>query len=205
MKITNTILLLLVILLGGAAFLTLKLPPPTPTPIQQACTEEARICPDGSAVGRTGPNCEFAPCPTPATSTQSECNQDAKVCPDGSKVGRVGPTCQFAACPSEGATSATIKTSMDQAMTGLSVTITPYDLVSDSRCPSDVQCIWAGTVELKARIATKVGNGEQVFKLGEPKEIGEYSVTLTDVTPGKVSTQQTPLSSYRFTFEVKKL
>ena len=23
---------------------------------------EARICPDGSAVGRSGPNCEFAPC-----------------------------------------------------------------------------------------------------------------------------------------------
>ena len=29
----------------------------------QACTEEAKICPDGSAVGRQGPNCEFAPCP----------------------------------------------------------------------------------------------------------------------------------------------
>ncbi len=29
----------------------------------RACTEEAKICPDGSAVGRTGPDCEFAPCP----------------------------------------------------------------------------------------------------------------------------------------------
>ena len=28
-----------------------------------ACTQEAKICPDGSAVGRTGPNCEFAECP----------------------------------------------------------------------------------------------------------------------------------------------
>lgn len=27
-----------------------------------ACTQEAKICPDGSAVGRTGPNCEFAAC-----------------------------------------------------------------------------------------------------------------------------------------------
>lgn len=26
------------------------------------CTQEAMICPDGSSVGRTGPNCEFAPC-----------------------------------------------------------------------------------------------------------------------------------------------
>lgn len=28
-----------------------------------ACTMEAKLCPDGSAVGRTGPNCEFAECP----------------------------------------------------------------------------------------------------------------------------------------------
>jgi len=28
-----------------------------------ACTQEAKLCPDGSAVGRTGPNCEFAVCP----------------------------------------------------------------------------------------------------------------------------------------------
>ena len=28
-----------------------------------ACTLDAKVCPDGSAVGRTGPNCEFAACP----------------------------------------------------------------------------------------------------------------------------------------------
>lgn len=32
---------------------------------QTACTMDAKICPDGSAVGRSGPKCEFAPCPTP--------------------------------------------------------------------------------------------------------------------------------------------
>jgi len=30
---------------------------------QQACTTEAKVCPDGKAVGRTGPNCEFSACP----------------------------------------------------------------------------------------------------------------------------------------------
>ena len=29
-----------------------------------ACTQEAKICPDGSAVGRTGPDCAFAACPS---------------------------------------------------------------------------------------------------------------------------------------------
>jgi hypothetical protein len=32
--------------------------------LPRACTAEAKVCPDGSAVGRTGPNCKFAPCPT---------------------------------------------------------------------------------------------------------------------------------------------
>lgn len=32
--------------------------PPQPV----GCTSEAKVCPDGSAVGRTGPNCEFESC-----------------------------------------------------------------------------------------------------------------------------------------------
>ncbi len=28
-----------------------------------ACTLDALMCPDGTAVGRIPPNCEFAPCP----------------------------------------------------------------------------------------------------------------------------------------------
>lgn len=38
----------------------------TPTPIPEEgvmCTQDAKLCPDGSYVGRTGPRCEFAPCP----------------------------------------------------------------------------------------------------------------------------------------------
>ncbi|MCX6788556.1 MAG: hypothetical protein NTZ36_01585 [Candidatus Jorgensenbacteria bacterium] len=41
-----------------------------------SCTMEAKICPDGTAVGRTGPSCDFALCPTSttviATSTTSK-------------------------------------------------------------------------------------------------------------------------------------
>ena len=29
----------------------------------KACTQEAKLCPDGSSVGRVGPNCDFAKCP----------------------------------------------------------------------------------------------------------------------------------------------
>lgn len=60
----------------------------------QACSEEAKQCPDGSYVARTGPNCEFAPCPS-----EVACPSDAMQCPDGTVVGRTGPKCEFV-CPS---------------------------------------------------------------------------------------------------------
>lgn len=40
---------------------------------EKACTMEAKLCPDGSAVGRTGPNCEFTPCPSEALCEGGPC------------------------------------------------------------------------------------------------------------------------------------
>ena len=62
------------------------------SPPPSGCTEEAKLCPDGSYVGRTGPNCDFAPC------TPKACTEEAKQCPDGSSVSRTGPNCEFAPC-----------------------------------------------------------------------------------------------------------
>lgn len=36
------------------------------------CTQDARLCPDGSYVGRTGPDCEFSPCPEESTPFSSD-------------------------------------------------------------------------------------------------------------------------------------
>lgn len=80
----NIVLIILVIILAGTVgYLTLikkstpllpipisptptlpvPNPKPNPTPSPIACTQEAKQCPDGSYVGRTGKNCEFAKCP----------------------------------------------------------------------------------------------------------------------------------------------
>lgn len=48
-------------ILSTFKFLETSTASPTATPM--ACTQEAKVCPDGSYVGRTGPSCEFAPCP----------------------------------------------------------------------------------------------------------------------------------------------
>lgn len=47
----------------GQLFVEPIAPEPAPEGEPVACTMEAKICPDGSAVGRTGPNCEFEACP----------------------------------------------------------------------------------------------------------------------------------------------
>lgn len=62
--------------------------------VEKACPQDARICPDGSAVGRTGPNCEFAACPIPVPSgnecrTDSDC-AEGYACIDVSPVVRLG-------------------------------------------------------------------------------------------------------------------
>jgi hypothetical protein len=60
----------LIVVLGVGGFLyrnTLErvAPPPSQAVQQTACTEEARICPDGSSVSRMGPACAFSACPPP--------------------------------------------------------------------------------------------------------------------------------------------
>lgn len=45
----------------------------------RACSMEAKQCPDGSYVGRSGPNCEFAPCPNSAATSTSQIPADWKI------------------------------------------------------------------------------------------------------------------------------
>jgi len=66
--------------------------------IEVACALDAKLCPDGSSVGRDPyNNCEFEPCPF-----EIVCIEDVKICQDGSAVGR-DPynNCEFKPCPIE--------------------------------------------------------------------------------------------------------
>ena len=70
------------LLLGLFAASACKTPPPaSPHDPPPACTEEARVCADGSTVVRTGPKCEFQRCPG---------DPDNGVSPDPSAAGPNG-------------------------------------------------------------------------------------------------------------------
>ena len=67
----KTILIIVtLILLGGIVLFVWQKYSNEPSPV--ACTLEAKLCPDGSYVGRTGPNCEFAECPVEEVDPRKE-------------------------------------------------------------------------------------------------------------------------------------
>jgi hypothetical protein len=70
----NLIIIVAVIVVFSAiGFTYLVLNKGVKQPVARACTMEAKQCPDGSYVGRTGPACEFTACPEATTqSTEVE-------------------------------------------------------------------------------------------------------------------------------------
>jgi len=58
LQIVFLIFVVVALLAGGYIFYAQN-----KTPELVACTADTKLCPDGNAVGRTGPNCEFAECP----------------------------------------------------------------------------------------------------------------------------------------------
>lgn len=81
--------------------------------------------------------------------------------------------------------------------------VTPTKVTYDSRCPKDVKCIQAGTVELGVLLESGSLSQNAIITLGKPFYFAERQVTLTSVIPGKVSTKTIKESEYRFTISVK--
>lgn len=98
----------------------------------------------------------------------------------------------------------TLTASIHERVSALGVSITPLSVLEDSRCPSDVTCIQAGTVRLRAKLESGLGTATQDFRLGEPVTTEAEAVTLLSVTPGKISTEELKPSEYRFTFKIEK-
>lgn len=65
------VLFIVLLVLGVASFLIYKYSEKSNNQNQPtACSQEAKICPDGSSVARTGANCEFAECPSQNNTSQ---------------------------------------------------------------------------------------------------------------------------------------
>lgn len=92
---------------------------------------------------------------------------------------------------------------LGQAQRAGDVTITPLDVVEDSRCPMNARCIWAGRVVVKVAIVRGAYRLERRLTLGEAARTDLGTVMLDSVTPERMTTDATPPDeAYRFHFSL---
>ena len=92
------------------------------------------------------------------------------------------------------------------------ISVNFFEVLTDSRCPSDVTCVWEGesSVKINFRVGTEntpltlsthktMGQGPQVDTLGS------YVIQLLEVNPYPVSTQQVPEEDYEIRLQIDEL
>ena len=81
------------------------------------------------------------------------------------------------------------------------LTVRPLAVLEDSRCPAQVQCVWAGRVRIRAEVS---GNGNRELTLGEPLAVSSGALTLVDVRPSKRAAEAIAPRAYQFTFRFQR-
>ena len=78
--------------------------------------------------------------------------------------------------------------------------VTPLEVLEDSRCPEGVACVWAGRVRIKVRIHLGAGDRSQELTLGKPIQIADGSLELVQVGPARAQGAPIAPKDYSFGF-----
>lgn len=139
-----------------------------------ACTEEAKICPDGSSVGRTGPNCEFAACPTPTSTYREYKSEDPDMC------ARMRFTCDGAEMFGDETGCGCIRPHQEAAVTLCSADYNPVcgttangQQTYPNDCQASVDPAVTKTVAGECAASGKVGENSQIQFSYQPKQCQE--------------------------------
>ena len=93
----------------------------------------------------------------------------------------------LAGCASvpEGATDGVARAALNQRVYVDGPYVTPLALVEDSRCPADVQCVWAGRTCATVRI--DLGSRREVRDLcsDRPLQVADGTLSLVEVLPAR--------------------
>jgi len=83
------------------------------------------------------------------------------------------------------------------------------ELVEDSRCPADANCVWAGNAKIKIRVSKNGKSEDLTLDTNGPKQYvttaDGYSVKLVGLTPSPKSNIRINRNGYVATLEVVKL
>lgn len=122
---------------------------------------------------------------------------------ENDKVATTGPTSVEDQVDQEQPKNVELTLALNQSSSLLGIQITPKDLIEDSRCPTDVNCIQAGTVRVRASLTDGESQQERTFVLGQAQNIFGKEIILQSVLPIKISTKQVKTADYRFVFVIK--
>jgi hypothetical protein len=78
--------------------------------------------------------------------------------------------------------------------------VTPLEVLEDSRCPSGVQCVWAGQLRLKVRFHLGARDELLELTLGKPVHVADGNLELIEALPNPVAGEPIKPASYRFGF-----
>lgn len=78
--------------------------------------------------------------------------------------------------------------------------VTPLQLLEDSRCPAEVNCVWAGQVRIKVRVTGGSWSKEMELTNGKPVHVADGALTLINITPERRHAAATSKEDYRFIF-----
>jgi hypothetical protein len=80
--------------------------------------------------------------------------------------------------------------------------VTPVEVLEDSRCPADVQCVWAGRLRLRTTIHLGAGDRTRELVLGEPVPVADGLLELAGawVEPATGAGVAITPADYRFAF-----
>ena len=135
-----------------------------------ACTQDAMICPDGSAVGRTGPLCQFAACPSAPAATLLS---DAYPLYAGATWG------QPSASTLEGMTGAMASSEKIGGITDIASITTPFDAYYASKLSA---LGWSPDLSLDAG---GPGSAETGYKKGMARIVFGYATDFLGTKPGQ--------------------
>ncbi len=93
---------------------------------------------------------------------------------------------------------------INQGFSALGVKVTPTEILEDSRCPRDVQCIQAGTVRVKVTLESGLGTANEIFTLDKAITTEAEQITLIAVAPDPIASVARKPSDYVLTFKVEK-
>lgn len=99
-----------------------------------------------------------------------------------------------------------LKAKIDQAISAFGISLKPSEIVEDSRCPTDVQCIQAGRLRVKVEMGSSLGATSRIFEIGQSEVYDGHKITLKNASPSsKESTVELKPSDYSFTFLIEPL